>query len=74
MGFSWSQEYWGGFPFPTPGHLPDPGIELACLTSARATGFFTTSTTWEAHWIRVGLNSMTSVLIRKGKFGQRDTQ
>ena len=26
MGFS-RQEYWSGFPFPSPGHLPDPGIE-----------------------------------------------
>ena len=26
MGFS-RQEYWGGLPFPPPGHLPDPGIE-----------------------------------------------
>ena len=26
MGFS-RQEYWGGLPFPSPGHLPDPGIE-----------------------------------------------
>ena len=23
------QEYWGGLPFPSPGALPDPGIELA---------------------------------------------
>ena len=22
------QEYWGGLPFPSPGDLPDPGIEL----------------------------------------------
>ena len=21
------QEYWSGLPLPTPGHLPDPGIE-----------------------------------------------
>ena len=21
------QEYWGGLPFPSPGHLPDPGTE-----------------------------------------------
>ena len=28
MGFS-RQEYWSGQPFPTPGDLPDPGIELA---------------------------------------------
>ena len=27
MGFS-KQEYWGGLPFPPPGDLPDPGIEL----------------------------------------------
>ena len=27
MGFS-RQEYWGGFPCPPPGDLPDPGIEL----------------------------------------------
>ena len=27
MAFS-RQEYWGGFPFPSPGDLPDPGIEL----------------------------------------------
>ena len=26
MGFSW-QEYWSGLPFPSPGDLPDPGIE-----------------------------------------------
>ena len=26
MGFS-SQEYWNGLPFPSPGDLPDPGIE-----------------------------------------------
>ena len=26
MGFS-RQEYWGGLSFPSPGHLPDPGIE-----------------------------------------------
>ena len=27
MGFS-RQEYWSGLPFPSPGDLPDPGIEL----------------------------------------------
>ena len=26
MGFS-RQEYWSGFPFPSPGDLPDPGVE-----------------------------------------------
>ena len=37
------QEFWSGLPFPTPGHIPDPGIELMSLahTSLRG-GFFTT--------------------------------
>ena len=26
MGFSW-QEFWRGLPFPSPGDLPDPGVE-----------------------------------------------
>ena len=28
MGF-YRQEYWRGLPFPSPGNLPDPGIEPA---------------------------------------------
>ena len=41
-GFS-SQEYWSGLPFPTPGDLPDLGIELTPLMSPLlAGGFFTT--------------------------------
>ena len=31
MGFS-KQEYWSGLPFPSPGDLPDPGIEPRLLT------------------------------------------
>ena len=46
MGFS-RQEYWSGLPCPPPGDHPDPGIESA--SPALAGGFFTTSTTWEAH-------------------------
>ena len=30
MGFL-RQEYWSGLPFPSPGDLPDPGIEPASL-------------------------------------------
>ena len=37
------QEYWSGVPFPSPGDLPNPGIEPASLVSpALAGGFFTT--------------------------------
>ena len=43
------QESWSGLPFPSPGDLPNPGIEPASLLSpALAGGFFTTSATWEA--------------------------
>ena len=31
MGFS-RQEYWSGLPFPSPGDLPDPGIEAGSPT------------------------------------------
>ena len=43
------QEYWSGLPFPFPGELSDPGIEPVSLMSpALTSGFFTTSTPWEA--------------------------
>ena len=32
LGFS-RQEYWSGLPFPAPEDLPNPGIELASLSS-----------------------------------------
>ena len=34
------QEYWNGLPFPSPGDLPRPGIELT--SPVLAGGFFTT--------------------------------
>ena len=34
------QEYWSGLPLPTPGNLPNPGIEP--VSSALAGRFFTT--------------------------------
>ena len=38
------QQYWSGLPFPTPGDLPNPGIEPTSLMSpALAGGFFTTA-------------------------------
>jgi len=43
MGFS-RQEYCSGLPFPSPGDLPDPGIEPKSLESlAMVGGFFTTA-------------------------------
>ena len=41
-----SQEYWNGLPYPSPGDLPNPGIEP--MSPALAGGFFTTSAAWKA--------------------------
>ena len=47
MGFP-RHEYWNGLPCPSPGDLPDSGVEPKPLESpALAGGFFTTSTIWE---------------------------
>ena len=47
MGFS-RREYWSGLPFPSPGDIPDPGIEsVSLITPVSAEGFFTTSTPWK---------------------------
>ena len=41
------QEYWSGLPLPSPGDLPDPGIEL--VSTALAGGFIMPSATWEVY-------------------------
>ena len=37
------QEYWSGLPYPSPGHLPNPGTEPAFLASPELTGRFSTT-------------------------------
>ena len=50
------QEYWNGLLCPFPGDLPNPEIELMSLMSpALASGFFTTSTTWEAQHLSINM-------------------
>ena len=50
MGFP-RQEYWSGFPFPSPGDLLNPGIKPTSLASpAPAGGFFTMSTTLPVYY------------------------
>ena len=39
LGFS-RQEHWSGLPFPSPGDLPDPGIEPESLMSRALAGRF----------------------------------
>ena len=42
VGFPRQEEYWSGLPFPSPGHLINPGVKPASPVSpARAGGFFT---------------------------------
>ena len=49
MEFS-GQEYWRGLLCPSPGYLPDPGVEPSSLMSSALAGkFFTSSATWEDH-------------------------
>ena len=43
------QEYWSGFSLPTPGDLPDPGMEPTSFASPMlGSGLLTTSASWEA--------------------------
>ena len=59
------QEYWSGLPFPSPGDLPNPGIELESPTSPALAGrFFTTGATWEAQLlIMISINYDPSSII-----------
>ena len=40
-------EYWSGLPFPSPGDLPDPGLELASLMSPALAGIFFSTNPWQ---------------------------
>ena len=57
-GFS-RQEYWSEWPFPMLGYLPNSGIKPESLVSpAVASGFFTTSATWEVLMSYHSLNQL----------------
>ena len=67
MGFS-RQEYWSGLPFPSPGDLPDPGLEpTSPVSPALAGGFFTTSSTWEAWAVHQNLMQQCKSTILQDK-------
>ena len=53
MGFT-RQECWSGLPCSPPGDLSNSGVEPVSLIKSPALGgeFFTTSSTWEALWIK----------------------
>ena len=62
MGFS-RQEYWSGLPFPPPGDLPNPGIELLSPASLALSGRFFTAAP-------PGKLSLPRFLIRKSDVKQ----
>ena len=72
MGFS-KQEYWRGLPFPSPGDLPDPGIEPSSPASpALASGIFTSEPPgkphlqWNHFFKRFFLTPQTILAIKDG--------
>jgi len=63
LGFS-RQEYWTGLPFPSPGDLPDPGIECTSPVSpALVDGFFTTEPPGKPKLLMVNLTQKDTCLI-----------
>ena len=60
------QEYWRRVPLPTPGDLPDPGIEPKSLASPALAGeIFNTSATWEAHGRMLHLTHTVETITRQ---------
>ena len=57
MGFS-RKEYWSGLPFPSPGNLPDPGVESPFTRMAP----YSSTLAWKIPWTEEpgGLQSMGS--------------
>ena len=64
------QEYWCGLPFPSPEHLPEPGIELVSLATPALVGkFFNHWTTRETHNLAVSgpsCNVLASLVAKCG--------
>ena len=72
MGFP-RQEYWGGLPFPSPGDLPNPGIELTF--PALVGRFFITEPPGKPIIFtmvtpQIGITAGTSSISGAGKTGQ----
>ena len=66
LGF-FKQDYWSELPCPSPGYLPDSGIEPTSLLSPALAGrFFTTSITWEAQ--TTGQCSQSEIILPLGIF------
>ena len=63
MGFP-RQEHWSGLPFPSPGDLPEPGIEPASPVSpALQEDSLPAELSGKHHYHRVGHKKLTLVVI-----------
>ena len=58
------QEYCSGLLFPTPGDLPDPGIEPVSLASPDLAGGLYHSATWEGNTGKLFLGDLISNLVK----------
>ena len=58
------QAYWSGFPFPSPGDLPNPGIEPGTQVSHIAGRFFTIWATREVLVITCKGNSLSAYIYQ----------
>ena len=67
MGFS-RQEYRSGLPFPTPGDLPDPGIEPVSLSSPALVGRFFTTVPPEKYYLTIIYHVHALLKSRNVKF------
>ena len=68
MGFP-RQEYWSGLPLPTPGNLPNPGIEPESPASPSLSGrFFTTEQHGKPKYVLKGTILKGTVLLLLNAF------
>ena len=76
MGLS-RQEYWSGLTFPSPGHLPDPGIEPGSPTLQADTLSYTKAFVWFiTNWKilkEMGISDHLTCLLRNLYAGQEAT-
>ena len=61
-----TQEYWSGFPFPSPGELPNPGIEFA--SPALQVDFLLTETPEKPHFNKFQLQIKQTYDTNFGNF------
>ena len=71
------QEYWSGLTFPSPGHLPDPGIEPGSPTLQADTLSYTKAFVWFiTNWKilkEMGISDHLTCLLRNLYAGQEAT-